>query len=138
MAVGQVVNKDLFKAYYNELNALAAEYNLPTQDLIANILKLPGILQTTDDGQLDEAEWAALKPAIQLALNDLDAFRIKEGSELLKDIIDRVGQISKLTEEIEKTEPQRVAKVRERLGVGGNLKKVNWIATVWRWKSSSI
>ena len=115
MAAGQVINKDLFRAYFNELSALAGEYNLPTDDLIANILKLPGILQATDDSQLDEAEWNALKPAIQLALNDLDAFRIKEGSELLKDIIDRVSQISKLTEEIEKTEPQRVAKVKERL-----------------------
>lgn len=115
MAAGQVINRDLFAAYHRELSQLCDEYHLPKDDMVSNILKMPGILQNLDEGLLSEAEWEALKPAIAATLADIDAFRIKEGAELLKDFIERITYIKHLTEEVEKQEPARVTKVRDRI-----------------------
>jgi uncharacterized protein (TIGR00255 family) len=114
-AGSQLINRSLFEMYYKELVLLTDKYGLRQDDILASILKMPGILQVSDEAPLNEEEWAELQPAIADTLKAFDDFRVKEGSELLKDLIERISLIKHLTDDIEKKENARIGKIRNRL-----------------------
>jgi uncharacterized protein (TIGR00255 family) len=111
----QLINRSLFDMYYKELIGLTDKYNLRQDELLSSILKMPGILQVSDEAQMTEEEWAELQPALRDTLQAFDDFRVKEGGELLKDLIERISLIKHLTDDIEKKENTRIGKIRNRL-----------------------
>lgn len=110
----QTVNRGLFNSYYRELKELAAENGLPTDDLLAVIVRLPDVMQT-DNSLLSEEDWNLLEPGIKKALHALEDFRKREGNELRKDMVDRVALISRTNDKVEEVEGGRKDKVRERI-----------------------
>ena len=108
------INTDLAKAYYRALAELSTELNLDPSAILSTLVKLPEVITPTSD-TLSAEEWAAFKKVIQLAIDDLNEHRRKEGLVLEQDLRLRIDNISKQQEEVVKLEPLRQQKIRDGL-----------------------
>ncbi len=109
-----VINTDLIKAYYSQIEALATELSMDTNSVLAALLRLPEIV-TPSNEVLDEADWKNLKKVIEEALLELNTHRIEEGKSLEKELRLRVKNIKIQEDEILKLEPKRRKKMKKEL-----------------------
>lgn len=107
------INKELFRAYYNELKSLSGELG-ETTDLMGIISKFPEVLHAKNE-ELSEAEWDQLQQLIKQALEDFNAFRQQEGGKLEEDIRNRIGHIMTYLAEVSVMEGDRITTVRNRI-----------------------
>ena len=120
------VNAELVGAYFNELKSLRANLSGAAavspdttarmdNDLLAAILRFPDIIDTKKQDVITEENWPLVDKAIDEALAAVNAFRIREGEALYKDVTSRVQNILDLEDRVESLEGERIASVRERL-----------------------
>jgi uncharacterized protein (TIGR00255 family) len=109
-----VINTDLIKAYYNQIETLAAELSIDTNSVLAALLRLPEVV-TPSNEVLDEADWKNLKQVIEEALLELNTHRIEEGKSLEKELRLRIKNIKIQEDEILKLEPKRRKKMKNEL-----------------------
>ncbi len=108
-------NRVLARQYFTEMKLLAEELELKLNDEVINTLtRMPDVLKAAQDDLTDE-EWAAVKQAIVDAINSLNEFRLKEGTALEKDLLERTTLIEKLLEDIPPLEGKRITNMRERM-----------------------
>lgn len=108
------LNHELFKKYYKELSGLTAELNMPANDLLSAILRLPNIVGTDEEGVPDD-EWEISLQTLLDALEDFKKFRSTEGGAMEKDLHDRIANILQLLKDIAPYEKERIVKLRQRL-----------------------
>lgn len=109
------VNRELFKAYYNELLDAAGEVGLGMDsDMIGTILRLPDVVKS-DVGVVPEAEYKAVMDAACMAIENFDAFRAQEGAVLITDLTARIDRIAALRIEVEPYEKERVEVIKNRI-----------------------
>lgn len=114
-AAGVSINRELFKAYYNELLDVAGEVGLGMDsDMIGTILRLPDVVKS-DVGVVPEAEYKAVMDAACMAIENFDAFRVQEGAVLIADLTARIDKIAALRIEVEPFEKERVEVVKNRI-----------------------
>jgi uncharacterized protein (TIGR00255 family) len=101
-----VINTDLIRAYYQQINELAAELKIDTNSLLSALLRLPEVV-TPSNEILEENDWAELKKVIEAALKELNDHRTDEGLSLEKELRLRIKNINEQEEEILKLEPRR-------------------------------
>lgn len=111
-------NKELFKAYYTNLQKLANAVEASQESLFQLALNSPGVTENTFDDTLNDEDWNRLKEALLTALTKCEDFRLTEGKVLLEKFNDYVSTISKGLEEVKQLDPIRVVRVRERLKGG--------------------
>ncbi len=109
-----VINTDLIKAYYNQLETLATELNMDTNSVLAALLRLPEVV-TPSNEVLNEADWKNLKKVIEEALLELNTHRIEEGKSLEKELRLRIKNIKIQEAEILELEPKRRKKMKKEL-----------------------
>lgn len=106
---------DLVRAYHEELktirDAVAPE---ATTDLLAHVLRLPDVANTTTD-RFSEEEWTATRALVDAALTAYDGFRMSEGERLRTELAARVDRISSLLIEAEALDSGRTERTREKL-----------------------
>lgn len=112
---GQLINKQLFANYHKELKALCAEHGLADDDLLSAILRLPDITKQDASDSISDEAWAQITPGIYAALDQMNRFRAQEGTELEKDLVERVKTIAELNKAVEVIENERVTAIRSRL-----------------------
>lgn len=105
-----VINKELLLSYYNEVKAL----NLPSENIIGALLKLPNIL-VAQDNELSEKDKQLIENALIEACNDLNVFRLQEGEVLAKDLKLRIDNIMQHKAKIEVLAPQRIDRIRNKM-----------------------
>lgn len=106
---------ELVRAYHDELRAIRdAVAPDSTTDLLAHVLRLPDVANTTTD-RLTEEEWSAIRALIQNALRTYETFRSSEGERLATELIARVERIGSLLGEVEAADKGRAERTRERL-----------------------
>jgi uncharacterized protein (TIGR00255 family) len=108
------LNHELFKKYYKELKGLTAELNMPADDLLSAILRLPNIVGTDEEGVQDD-EWEISHKTLLEALEEFKKFRLTEGGAMERDLHDRVANILQLLQDIVPHEKERIVKLRQRL-----------------------
>ena len=108
------LNHELFKKYYKELLGLTKELNMPTDDLLPAILRLPNIVGTDEEGVADE-EWEIAQQTLKEALLEFKSFRLTEGGAMEKDLHERITNILQLLKDIAPFESDRIVKLRQRL-----------------------
>ncbi len=108
------LNHELFKKYYKELKGLTAELNMPADDLLSAILRLPNIVGTDEEGVQDD-EWEVSHKTLLEALEDFKKFRLTEGGAMERDLHDRIANILQLLQDIVPHEKERIVKLRQRL-----------------------
>ncbi len=109
-----VINTDLIKAYYKQIDELADDLKIDTNSVLSALLRLPEVV-TPSNEVLNENDWSDLKKVIEDALNELNKHRIDEGKSLEKELKLRIKNINKQEEEILKLEPKRKERMKAEL-----------------------
>lgn len=109
-----VINTDLAKYYHSSITTLATELNLPQEDMLNVLMKLPEVVTPATE-QIAEEEWLEVEKVIQLAVADLDAHRLDEGQMLSADLLLRIENIESYCIKVRELDPLRKDRVRQRL-----------------------
>jgi uncharacterized protein (TIGR00255 family) len=109
-----VINTDLAKYYHNSIKTLATELNLPQEDMLNVLMKLPEVVSPATE-QITEQEWQDVAMVVAQAVADLDAHRQDEGQMLSADLLLRIENIGTYTTKVRELDPQRKDRVRQRL-----------------------
>ena len=109
-----VINTDLIKAYYKQIDTLASELKIDTNSVLSALLRLPEVVTPTND-VLSENDFEEFKKVLLSALSELNKHREEEGASLEKDLYKRISNINAQEEEIVKLEPNRMKKIREEI-----------------------
>lgn len=109
-----VINTTLAKKYYESISAMAGELNLPQQDILNALLRLPEVVSPSAE-ELSAEEWEDVKATVGTAVEELDRHRLDEGSALEKDLLLRIGNIEEYQVKVAEKEPGRKEKIRQKL-----------------------
>ena len=110
------LNKELLKAYYDELNEAADAVGALKSDLFRLALHMPDVLQQDQvEDENGEADWEVVLPLVQEALDSINAFRASEGKALTTEIMSYIDRIRILLAEVEKQDPVRMEHIRNRI-----------------------
>ncbi|WP_417874716.1 YicC/YloC family endoribonuclease [Xanthomarina gelatinilytica] len=108
------VNKTVIKQYIKQLKDIV---DGDETELLKMAVRFPDALNTERD-DIDEDEWQAILNEINVALNNIDIYRLDEGKALEADFKIRLKNIETLLEQVIAMDPERIEGVRERLRKG--------------------
>ncbi len=108
------LNMNLLQKYYDQLQAFATSNNLPPQDFLQTIIRIPNIIVSNEEEVTDE-EWNHITTIVDRAVAELNKFRQDEGKSLSDDLTARVKNIMDLQKEILPFEEQRNEDLHNRL-----------------------
>ena len=109
------VNESLLKGYVEAVRKIAEEYQLSCDLTAMGAARFPDVL-SVERNELDaEAVSAGICSVLEIALNDFDAMRLREGEKLRDDVLARLGTIDAYVARVEEEAPQTVQRYRERL-----------------------
>ena len=109
-----VINTDLLKSYYKQIEILAGELNIDTSSVLSSLIRLPEVVSPTNE-VLAEDDWNELKKVIEIALKELNHHRLDEGKSIENELLLRIKNINAQEEEILKLEPHRKVRMKEEL-----------------------
>jgi uncharacterized protein (TIGR00255 family) len=107
----QTVNAGVIRAYINEFKEITPQAN--DSELLAIVMRLPDVM-TFACNEIEEEEWKITLRLIEEAIENLNEFRLAEGSVLEKDFIRRIQAIENLLEKVEPFEKERIEVLKER------------------------
>ncbi|MEM9847857.1 MAG: YicC/YloC family endoribonuclease [Bacteroidota bacterium] len=108
------LNEALFKKYYNELQRLSNELNIPQGDIMTAILRIPNII-IAEEGSVSSEEWLVVESTFKEAIQKLMTFRSAEGKALKKDLAERVSAIQTILAQVNPHEEERITNLRTRI-----------------------
>ena len=109
-----VINTELIKAYYQQIDTLAAELNIDTNSVLSALLRLPEVVTPANE-VMNENDFAGFSNVLNTALKELNEHRTEEGLSLEKDLLLRIEKIKEQEENILKLEPARKVKIKEEI-----------------------
>jgi uncharacterized protein (TIGR00255 family) len=109
-----VINTDLIKSYYKQIEELATDLSIDTNSVLSALLRLPEVVSPSNE-VLDENDWKELKKVIETALKELNNHRVDEGKSLDKELRLRIKNINRQEAEILKLEPKRKERMKSEL-----------------------
>ena len=109
-----VINTDLIKSYYGQIEDLATELSIDTQSVLSSLPRLPEVVSPSNE-VLEEDDWKHLRSVIETALGELKKHRIEEGKSLEKELRLRIKNINVQENEIVKLEPLRRRRMKNEL-----------------------
>ena len=108
------INAAAVKSYYTQVNEIAGELDLPKDDLLATVLRMPDSMKP-ERKELDENEWNGVIGLVEEAMGKFIDFRKQEGKSLEDDFRDRVNNIESLATKVEPYEVERTQTVRDKI-----------------------
>lgn len=108
------VNTSLAVFYYQGMQQIAAQLNIPEENVLATLMRMPEVVAPEQD-VLPEAEWLEVKKVIEEAARHLMDHRKNEGNALHKDLHQRIQSIESLLSDIIPLESQRTEKIRSKI-----------------------
>ncbi len=109
-----VINTDLIKAYYRQIDELASDLKIDTNSVLAALLRLPEVVTPATD-ILDEKAFSEFTAVLKDAINELNKHRLEEGASIKKDLVARMDNIEVQEEEILKYEPGRKKRIQDEI-----------------------
>ena len=109
-----VINTELIKAYYNQIQGLATELSIDTNSVLSALLRLPEVVTPTND-VLNEGDYKEFSEVLISALKELTTHRIEEGNSLEKDLLKRIANIKEQEEHILALEPNRKKRIKDEI-----------------------
>jgi len=108
----RLLNREVLQNYVREVTEIYPEAG--RSEIIASLLRHPDvwILPASDEG---EALYHALTPAIEKAVEEVNAFRLHEGLRIEADMGRHLDEIGKALDEIVRLAPTRKEKLRAHL-----------------------
>lgn len=110
------LNETAAEAYWHQLTALAERLRLPEPEDLTPLLSLPGVTELPEpDGTLYEQAWEAIEQALVRALEQLVAFRRREGAAMAAELKQLAERVRHQLRQVEARAPQVVEAYRDRL-----------------------
>ena len=110
------INKELIELYYKQIKDIVATTGIPEpNDWFATLLRMPDVMAKNETQELSEEEWQTVHAAISKAIDQLIDFRKQEGQALEKKFREKIDNITRLLQEVESYEKERVGKIKERI-----------------------
>lgn len=117
----QEYNAELFKKYYSQIKTLADKVNDEGHEVFRLAMAAPDVAINVQEDKIDEKEWAIIYNTITEALNQCNAFRLKEGAELQTKLADYIGEIEEGLVKVGALDPHRIERIKGR--IKGNLQE---------------
>ena len=112
------INIDVLKGYHAQIVNAAGEAGIDTpQDWFSVLMRMPDIL-TIESSELHEDEAVALMKAVDMALTQIEDFRVHEGRGLQEMFARKIENITSLLNEVEQYEQERIDKIKGRIVEG--------------------
>lgn len=108
------INADLLKKYFTELQAIADEVGDNQASLFQLALNMPEVIASHEE-EADEEEAKVFLAAFYLAIEELNTFRLDEGTVLKSDLEMRANLILSYLDEVTAVESDRIPLIRERI-----------------------
>ena len=105
------LNEGVLETYRKKLQNLYPQADI--NHLLPALLRLPDVWKTPEEDI--ESLWAGVEAAIERAIAALDDYRTKEGEAIFADLEKHLEVIRGCLEQIEKLDPERMEKIRNRL-----------------------
>lgn len=109
------VNRPMADGYYAALCALRDAYGLKDDISVSMLSRFQDVFLVEKTQEDLEAVSADICSVLELALNDFDAMRLREGEKLGQDVLNRAETIEGLVSKVEIRSPGIVADYRARL-----------------------
>jgi len=117
------VRADLARAYVDAVRRLGRSLGLDGGVSLAEVLRLPDLLEVREAPPEPRSELPALRRALAAALRSFDAERRREGHHLLRDMQARTRRLRAAAVRMRRRRPQAAAllrrRIEERLAVAG-------------------
>jgi uncharacterized protein (TIGR00255 family) len=110
----QVINKPLLEKYYADLKDMSNKLSDEKADIFRIALYLPDVI-SPDIVNEEEKNWEVVKMKLLEAVDQCDAFRIREGEHLIQELENYIQEIEKSIEEIDKIDPERIQLIKDRI-----------------------
>lgn len=107
----QEINHEVIKAYMQEFKEVVSDAT--EIELLSIVMRLPDVLKYSSDS-IDEEEWKIVMSLMNNAIDNLNQFRLTEGSVIKEDFIKRIKNIEQLLNEVEPFESERILTLKER------------------------
>ena len=116
-AAGQpaAVDEAAVRAYVTRWRELAAQLDLSGELSVNTLAGLPDLFLKGAAAPQPEALWPAIDEALQLALDDLEQMRAREGAALARDLIGHVKKMRAALDKIKLRAPRTIAAYRKKL-----------------------
>ena len=106
------LNTNVLQQY---LNIISEAFPVQDQDkILSHLLSAPDVWEKQEPEDLD-ALWKGILRLLEKALDEVQHFRLQEGKELERDIIEKLEIIKKALNRVEELDPKRVEKIKSRL-----------------------
>lgn len=126
LRVRNIINQELLKSYYAELEQAAEAVGAPKNELFRLALQMPEVMQQEQMSEEEyklPVEWEAVTGLLNEAIYNLNRFRNDEGKALTTEIISYIDRIRILLAEIDRFDPARVEYIREK--IKGHLNEIS-------------
>lgn len=114
-ASGVSINEAQAKAYRSELTKLAESLKIPDNLSLDSLLRLPGVMETSEPALDAKVFCAPVKRALAQSLDGLLAMREKEGANLARDLTKRLCKLHRIVKRVARRAPNVLKHHRERL-----------------------
>lgn len=110
------LDEDTAKSYVAAAKRIKSLFPEIQDDIsVSGVLRYPDVIKSEDVAAADEEILTALKSALSVALEKLNAMREVEGKKLEEDMLSRMQTIEKLVGEVEKRAPVVASNYRQKL-----------------------
>lgn len=110
-----IINRELAKDYFNQLESLRDELALTDPISLINLTNLSGVISIVETKEDVDQIWSSAYQALLLAVDQCVQTREIEGSAILSDMVERLESITQLVEQIGVRSPLIIAEYRQRL-----------------------
>lgn len=116
-ALGLKYNKDLAEAYLSYFKEMEADFGLKSDSQITSysLARFPEVMSMEDISEDDESLWEFIKEAIEKAGEKFEETKVREGTALKEDLIDKLDFMLKNIDLVEERYPQIIAEYEAKL-----------------------
>lgn len=112
---GFALSENAAKNVYGSLNSIRKKLRIKEPVSMDNILHFASQLVVSDNSEDENLIMSIVKKALHEAIRNLDNMQKKEGQQIMKDINNRMRNVSELVEKISKLGLEKIPAERERL-----------------------
>jgi len=108
-------DRALIRKHFNQLSEIATSLGVGSDQILHEILKLPNILRSGNNTEIDNTLWNAILEAVNKSIDNLIQFRTHEGKSQYQDLLQSATAIHDMCNSIEVHDKERLAYVRTRM-----------------------
>ncbi len=108
-------NKELAAEYLGYLRQMQEEFGLENDIKVSTLSRYPEVLTMEDQSPDEEELWSFLEPVLRQACEKFVDARVLEGHNLEKDLLEKLEELDKKVQMVEKRSPEVVNAYRAKL-----------------------